>query len=105
MGTGFAKKKKQAKLFQEQFSKIQDQMKTTEVEGQAGGGLVTIKLSGENQLLSIKIKPECVDPTDVEGLEDLIKIAHDNAFNKLKSQFPEMDNIGSGGLSGLKLPF
>jgi len=86
MGTGFAKKKKQAKMMQEQFSKIQEQMQQTEVVGTAGNGLVTITLSGEHELKQIKIKPECVDAEDIEGLEDLIKSAYNDAAAKIKSQ-------------------
>lgn len=86
MGSGFAKKKKQAKLLQDQLSKMQSQMKDTEVTGSAGNGLVTITLSGENDLKHVKIKPECVDPEDIEGLEDLIKAAYNDANKKLKAQ-------------------
>lgn len=85
MGSGFAKKKKQAKLFQEQISKMQGDLKTKEVTGSAGNGLVTITLSGENELKKIQIKPECVDPEDVEGLQDLIKAAYKDAFDQLQS--------------------
>lgn len=105
MGSGFAKKKKQAKMFQEQFSKLQTQMKETEVTGSAGNGLVTIVLNGENEIKSLKIKPECVDPEDVEGLEDLVKAAYNDACKKLKSQstggmpnLPGMPDLSSFGL-------
>lgn len=102
MGSGFAKKKKQAKLLQDQFSKIQEQMQHTEVSGTAGNGLVTIILSGEHEIKQIKIKPECVDPEDVEGLEDLIKAAYNDASRKLKSQssmpqIPGMPDLSSFG--------
>jgi DNA-binding YbaB/EbfC family protein len=90
MGTGFAKKKKQAKMLQQQFSQMQDQIQQSEATGIAGNGLVTIVLSGEHELKQIKIKPECVDPEDVEGLQDLIKAAYSDATNKLKSQSPQM---------------
>jgi len=70
MGTGFAKKKKQAKMLQQQFSQIQYQIQSSEATGSAGNGLVTIVLSGEHELKQIKIKPECVDPEDVEGLQE-----------------------------------
>ena len=75
MGTGFSKKKKQAKMFQDTIAKMQEDMKNTEVTGQAGNGLVVVTVNGEHQLTNITIKPECVDPEDVEGLEDLIKAA------------------------------
>lgn len=93
MGTGFSKKKKQAKMLQEQFSKIQTQMQETEVIGTAGNGLVSITITGEHELKQIKIKPECVDPEDIEGLEDLIKAAYKDALSKLKNQSPSMPNI------------
>lgn len=99
MGTGFAKKKKQAKMLQEQFSKMQTQLKETEVTGTAGNGLVSLTLNGEHELKQIKIKPECVDPEDVEGLEDLIKAAYGDALNKLKSEtsqdIPGLPDLGS----------
>lgn len=93
MGTGFSKKKKQAKLFQEQFSKMQEQLQEAEATGTAGNGLVSITLSGEHELKQIKIKKECVDPEDVEGLEDLIKAAYKDANSKLKNQTPKLPNI------------
>lgn len=93
MGTGFSKKKKQAKMFQEQFSKMQEKMQETEVIGTSGNGLVTITLTGEHELKQIKIKPDCVDPEDVEGLEDLIKAAYKDALTKLKNESPKMPNL------------
>lgn len=86
MGTGFSKKKKEAKVLQEQLKQIQSQLKKTEVTGTAGYGLVNLTLSGEGDLKNIKIKPECVDPEDVEGLEMLIKAAFADAQSKLESQ-------------------
>lgn len=101
MGTGFSKKKKQARVFQEQLSKMQEQIKTAEAIGTAGNGLVTITLSGENELKQINIKPECVDPEDVEGLQDLIKAAYNNALEKLKAetspQVPGMPDLSGFG--------
>lgn len=88
MGSGFAKKKKQARMFQDQLSKLQTELKTAEATGSAGGGLVTITLNGEYGIKEIKIKPECVDPTDVEGLEDLIKVAHSEAIKKMQASAP-----------------
>lgn len=102
MGTGFSKKKKQAKALQSQFAELQSSLKEKEVTGTAGNGLVTLTLSGEGELKHIKIKPECVDPEDVEGLEDLIKAAFKNASDQLSAEtnntFPSMP----GGLPDLK---
>ena len=104
MGSGFAKKKKQAKVLQEQLSQLQTQMQKTEVIGSAGNGLVTVTLSGEHELKNIIIKPECVDPEDIEGLQDLIKAAHADATTKLNAQSPMpkmpggMPDLGMFGL-------
>jgi len=83
MGSGFAKKKKQAKMMQQQLSMMQQQMASIEATGSAANGLVEITLSGEQEMKSIKIKPECVDPEDIEGLQDLIKAAYNDASKKL----------------------
>lgn len=100
MGSGFSKMKKQAKLLGEQFSKAQEQLKSQEVTGQAGNGLVQIKLNGEKKLLKVSIKKECVDPNDVEALEDLIIAAFDDASSKL-SEESSISGLPSGFRSPL----
>jgi len=102
MGTGFAKKKKQAKMLQEQLSQMHTKMQQAEAIGTAGNGLVTLTLTGEHDLKSINIKPECVDPEDVEGLQDLIKAAYKDAKNKLQSQSPKMPDM-PGGMPDLSM--
>lgn len=104
MGSGFSKKKKQAKLMQNQLMQMQEQMKEITVTGTSGNGLIEIVINGDSEVLSVKIKPECVDPEDVEGLEDLIKSAMNNAQEKLKKdsnmnlkglpQIPGLSNFG-----------
>lgn len=88
MGSGYSKMKKQARQFQEQMSKMQEEMEKMEVTGSAGNGLVEVTLSGDNKLKKLKIKPECVDADDIEGLEDLIIAAFNNASNKLAENTP-----------------
>ncbi|MES2273861.1 MAG: YbaB/EbfC family nucleoid-associated protein [Chlamydiota bacterium] len=78
--------KKQAKLMQEQFSQIKDNLANTLFEGSAGNGLVTVTLNGAKELKKLMIKPECVNPTDVEGLQDLILSAFEDASSKIESQ-------------------
>ena len=97
MGTGFAKKKKQARNMQEQLMQMHSQLKDTEITGSAGNGLVTVLMNGELELKQIKIKPECVDPEDIEGLEDLIKAAFQNAAEKAKAQaMPSVPGLPPG---------
>lgn len=92
---------KQAQKMQSQMMKAQDEFKKQEIEGSAGGGMVTVKLSGANEMLSISINPEAVDPDDVEMLEDLIVAAHANALEKLKTA---SDSTFGALAGGLKLP-
>ena len=97
MGTGFSKKKKQARAMQEQLMQMHNQLKDTEITGTAGNGLVTVIMNGEMEIKSIKIKPECVDPEDIEGLEDLIKAAFQDASTKAKSEaMPSLPSLPPG---------
>jgi DNA-binding YbaB/EbfC family protein len=83
MGSGYSKMKKQARLMEQQLETMRNEMKTKQTTGSSGNGLVTVVLNGEKELLEIKIKPECVDVNDLEGLQDLIKAACDDAYSKL----------------------
>lgn len=86
MGSGFSKMKKQARMMQEQFGQMRDQLASQTAEGSAGSGLVTVIVNGEKELKKIAIKPECVNPNDVEGLQDLILAAYEDATGKLPKQ-------------------
>jgi DNA-binding YbaB/EbfC family protein len=99
MGSGYSKMKKQAKLMEQQLETMRSEMKTKTATGTSGNGLVTVVMNGEKQLLAIKIKPECVDVNDLEGLQDLIKAAHDDAFSKLG------DDPMSGGMPSIPFSF
>jgi DNA-binding YbaB/EbfC family protein len=94
MGSGYSKMKKQAKLMEQQLETMRNEMKNKQVMGNAGNGLVTIVMNGQKELLEIKIKPECVDSNDLEGLQDLIKAAHDDAYIKLSDD--SMNSLPGG---------
>lgn len=106
MGSGFLKKKKQARQFQDQLMQMQNQftqeLDAFETTGSAGNGLVATTINGSGELIRIKIKKECVDPEDVEGLETLVKAAFDDAAQKLKdyidskkmNNLPDMSMLG-----------
>jgi DNA-binding YbaB/EbfC family protein len=97
MGSGFSKMKKQARLLEQQYEEAREKMQSAEYQGSAGNGLVTITLTGEKIIKDIKIKPECVDPQDIEGLVDLIKAAQLEAINKIQ----EDESSAKGGLNGM----
>ena len=66
---------RQAQKLQEQMAKTQEDLDAREYTAQAGGGMVTVAVTGKRELKSIEIKPECVDPEDVELLQDMILAA------------------------------
>lgn len=86
MGSGFSKRKKQAKQMQEQFAAMQEELSNLEVEGEAGHGLVKITLNGDHEIKKLTIQPDCIDPEDIEGLEDLIREAHQKALEQLRAK-------------------
>ncbi len=88
---------KQAQKMQADMQKAQDEIEAAELTGTAGGGMVEVTLSGKKELLGIKIKPEVVDPDDVEILEDLITAA----FNDASEQADELSQEKLGGFGGM----
>jgi DNA-binding YbaB/EbfC family protein len=66
---------KQAQKMQRDMAKMQEELKDKEVEASAGGGAVTVKVTGKQELISITISPEVVDADDIEMLQDLVLAA------------------------------
>jgi nucleoid-associated protein EbfC len=89
---------KQAQQMQE---RLQKQMAELRVEATAGGGMVTVVMSGQKQLISLKLDPEVVSKDDVEMLQDLIVAAINDAHRKVDEAMS--DQVG-GMMGGLKLP-
>jgi DNA-binding YbaB/EbfC family protein len=95
---------KQAQKMQQQVAAAQEELARATVEGTAGGGLVTATVTGSGDVVSLKIKPEAVDPDDVESLEDLVVAAlHDAARAAATLQSERMGPL-TGGMGGLGLP-
>lgn len=90
---------KQAKKMQEQMGKMQAELQEKIVEATAGGGAITTRVNGKQEILEIKIKPEVVDPEDVEMLEDLILTVINDAIKQSQEMVSnEMSKI-TGGLN------
>lgn len=85
MGSGFSKMKKQARLMEQQLEVARAELKNKRFTGSSGNGLVTVVINGEKELLEITIKPECVDINDLEGLQDLMKAACENAYQQAEN--------------------
>lgn len=97
---------KQAQKFQTKMAKLQEELSERTVEASAGGGMVTVVANGGQDVLSISIDPEVVDPDDVEMLQDLIMAAVNDALNKAKAMMnEEMGQLTKGmnipGMPGL----
>ena len=96
----------QVKALQEKMAKIQEQLASMTVESTAGGGMVTVLMNGRQELVSLKLEPQVVDPQDVEMLQDLIVAAVNDALRKSQELAAgEMGKLAGGlNLPGLKIP-
>jgi nucleoid-associated protein EbfC len=99
MSKGLAQIMKQAQLMQQKMARFQEEAGQRTAEATSGGGAVTAVVSGKNQILSLTIRKEAVDPDDVEMLQDLVVTAVNEALVKVQSEVAaEMSKI-TGGLS------
>ena len=103
MGGGFNMQQMmaQAQKMQQNVQKAQEELKEKEAEASSGGGAVTVVATGEKVIKSIKIKPEAVDPDDVEMLEDLITAAVNEALAKVEELSQAIMGKATGGLNGM----
>lgn len=92
---------RQVKELQTKLAKAQEELATTMVEASAGGGAVTIVISGQQKFQSVKISPEAVDPSEIGLLEDLVLAAINEAMEK--SQQVAQERLG-GLAGGLNIP-
>jgi len=99
MGGNMQQMMKQAQKMQQSMQKLQQELELKEVEASAGGGVVTVVATGKKEIKSIVIKPEAVDPDDVEMLQDLVLAAVNEALRKADEMVQsEMAKI-TGGLN------
>ncbi len=99
---------KQAQQMQTRMADMQAKLESTEVEGQAGAGMVKVKLTGKGELRRIAIDPSLMTADDREVLEDLIIAAHADAKQKVEAMMAEEMQKATAGMNlpaGLKLPF
>ena len=90
---------KQAQKMQDEMERVQSEMEEKTVEATAGGGVVEVQANGRKEILSIKIKPEAVDPEDVETLEDLVLVAVNEAIKKADDMMTEGMSEITGGIN------
>ena len=99
---------KQAKALQEKMEQLQQEVAAVEVEGSAGGGLVTVTMTGKSEMKQVRIDPSLMKPEEAEIVEDLIVAASNDARQKAGQKLAEKMRELTGGLQlppGMKLPF
>ncbi|MDX6751378.1 YbaB/EbfC family nucleoid-associated protein [Geminicoccaceae bacterium 1502E] len=99
---------KEAQKLQQRMGEMQQKLAETEMDGQSGGGLVTVTLNGKGEMRGIKIDKSLADPEEMEILEDLVVAATNDAKAKIDAHLQaEMGKL-AGGMPlppGMKLPF
>ena len=91
----------QAQKLQEQMAQAKEELEDARVTGTAGGGAVTVTISGSKRFISVQIKPEVVDPDDVEMLEDLIISAMNEALRQVEEMYNNEMGRLTGGMGGM----
>jgi len=93
---------KQMQKMQKKMAEAQEELGEKKIEGTAGGGMVTVIITGHKEVVDVIIKPEAVDPDDVEMLQDLVLAATNDALKKVE----ELTNSTMGQFTkGMNLPF
>jgi DNA-binding YbaB/EbfC family protein len=98
---GFGNLMKEAQKLQERLAAVQDEVAARKVDATAGGGMVTVEANGKQELLSIKIDREVINPDDAQMLEDLVLAACNEALRKSRDMVQQELGKLTGGL---KLP-
>ena len=89
---------KQAQKMQRQMEEKAKELEEKEWEGTAGGGAVSVKVSGKKEITSVKLSEEVVDPDDIEMLEDLIRAATNEALRQMEEESGQAMGSIAGGL-------
>lgn len=89
---------KQMQKMQKQMAKAAEELGQQEFEATAGGGAVVVKISGNKEILGVSLKPEVVDPDDIEMLQDLIQLAVNDALSQVESASNEQMGQFTQGL-------
>ncbi len=90
---------KQAQQMQSKLATLQNELADRELESSSGGGMVKVRVNGKQELLDIKINKECVDPNDVEMLEELVKTAINQAMKESQDMVSNAMSKVTGGMS------
>jgi DNA-binding YbaB/EbfC family protein len=95
---GMANLQRMAQQMQQEMLRVQTELEATQVDGSAGGGVVKAVVTGKQELVSITIEPDAVDPSDVDMLQDLIVAAVNDALRASRELAEEKMAAVTGGL-------
>jgi DNA-binding YbaB/EbfC family protein len=95
---------RQVQQMQQDMLKAQEELKTEEVEASAGGGMVTVRITGDLQIKAVTIDPDAIDPDDPELLQDMVTAATNEAIRSAQKLAESKLGGLAGGLGGLGLP-
>ncbi len=95
---------KQAQQFQNKMAKLQQELEKKTIEATSGGGMVTVVVNGQQELISIKIDPEVVDPEDIDMLQDLVLAAVNDGMARAKKMVNDEMGKLTGGLNLPNIP-
>ena len=90
---------KQAQQMQQKMSTLQKELEAREMEFSSGGGMIKIKINGKQEILDFSLDKECVDPNDVEMLEEMVKTAVNQAVKDSQDMVSKAMSKVTGGLS------
>lgn len=99
MAKGLGNIMKQAQQMQAKIARVQQELELKEVEATAGGGMVTARANGKQQILELKIEKDVVDPEDIEMLQDLVLAAVNEAVKKSQDMIQEEMSKVTGGMN------
>ena len=89
----------QAQQMQVKITALQKELDTREIEASSGGGMVTVRVNGKQEIIEIRINKECVDPNDVEMLEELVKTGVNQAVKDSQEMVSSAMSKVTGGLN------
>jgi nucleoid-associated protein EbfC len=90
---------KQAQQMQQKMATLQKELESREMETSSGGGMVKIKINGKQEILELKLDKECVDPTDVESLEELLTTAINQSVRESQDMVSSAMSKVTGGIN------
>ncbi len=90
---------KQAQQMQQKMGVLQKELEGREIETSSGGGAVKIKINGKQEIISLKLDKECLDPNDIEGVQELLKIAVNQAIKESQEMVSKAMSKVTGGMN------